>query len=133
MYKLTVACGTGSTVITEPSVATSEQLVDISLATTYFIMPQFTQSNNGCPALSYQAVDPADSATVLTNLVVTVSGTDLHVTPTDKSLHQEYSFKIKAVMTGLAGNEELVSTGIYNLKVGCGSWTTFQTDNIVTS
>jgi hypothetical protein len=37
------------------------------------------------------------------------------------------------VELGADAIQELVSTGIYNLKVGCGSWTTFTTDNIVTS
>ena len=99
-------------------------------------MPEFESTNTGCPALKYYAVDSADPTAVLGNLVVTVSGGELHVTPTNPSLNQEYTFKIKAAMEGPVelgadANEELISSVSYNLKVGCGAWTTITADNIV--
>lgn len=84
LYRLDMVCGTGSVTLTPPSTGfTLVQLVDKSLATTYFKLPLFTNSNpTACPITLYEAIMP--TTTSLQSLVtVSTTATDIIVTPTN--------------------------------------------------
>ena len=80
----------------------------MSLTSTLYKMPIFSNTNTAaCPITLYEIIHETTDSLVLPNTGLTLAtvGTDIEVTPFDKSLVKEYKFRIRATSAGdvLAG------------------------------
>jgi hypothetical protein len=79
-------------------------------------MPEFT-SCSGSPITFYEVIEET-TLNLHTSLSVNQSGTELYISPNDKTAIAEYKFRIRATKD----DEIFTSISTYTLRVGCGNW-----------
>ena len=85
-------------------------------------MPEFT-SCSGIPITFYEVIEET-TLNLHTSLSVVQSGTELYISPNDKTAIAEYKFRIRATKVTVEGvyDEIFTSISTYTLRVGCGNW-----------